>query len=197
MTNDLLVKTTRGRDTYRQFLPFIRLFSAVMRRVPGPLKRRLIEYRYSSDSRWARLVRFVALRSVAEDCGDMVDVHRHCDLLRPDRLRIGSRVSVHPKCYIDATGGISIGNDVSIAHQATILSTTHTWEQPGLPVRDQPVVSRRTVIEDDVWIGAGVRVMAGVRIGTRSIVGAGAVVTTDVPARSIVAGVPARVIREI
>ena len=97
-------------------------------------------------------------------------------------------------CYIDATGGISIGDDVSIAHAVTIMSTNHRFDDPDENIRDQGVVAAPTRIENDVWIGAGARIMAGVTIGSGSVVAAGAIVTKDVPARSVVAGVPARVI---
>ncbi|MEW2461733.1 acyltransferase [Microbacterium sp. K41] len=188
---------TRGRDLYRRALPAIRVLSRLVEALPRGTRRRLIDFRSGSDGKVARLVRFVALRSVAGSCGELVDVHRHCDLLGVEGLRLGSRISIHPKCYLDATGGISIGDDVSIAHHTTILSTTHTWSEEGLAIRDQPLVAAPTRIARDVWIGAGARIMAGVTIGERSIVAAGAVVTRDVAAGSIVAGVPARVIREI
>ncbi|HLS01860.1 MAG TPA: acyltransferase, partial [Beutenbergiaceae bacterium] len=85
--------------------------------------------------------------------------------------------------------------DVSIAHHTSILSSTHTWQDPHVPIRDQPVVNQPTTIADNVWIGAGVRVLGGVTINTGAIVGAGSVVTKDVPANAIVGGIPARVLR--
>lgn len=190
-------KGTRGRDLYRRALPAIRALSRVVSMLPRRLRLRLVDFRSASDGKVARLVRFVALRSVADTCGELVDIHRHCDLLGVDMLSLGSRISIHPKCYIDATGGISIGDDVSIAHHATILSTTHTWVDDAVAIRDQPLKAAPTRIACNVWIGAGARIMAGVSIGERVIVAAGAVVTRDVPPGSIVAGVPARVIREI
>ncbi|GAB2518759.1 hypothetical protein GCM10027267_14350 [Paramicrobacterium agarici] len=98
-------------------------------------------------------------------------------------------------CYLDASGGIEIGSDVSIAHSTTIMSTNHTWLDEKIPIRDQPVSLERTIIENDVWIGAGVRILAGVTIGSGAVVAAGAVVTANVPAHTIVGGVPAKVIK--
>jgi acetyltransferase-like isoleucine patch superfamily enzyme len=67
---------------------------------------------------------------------------------------------------------------------------------PGIPMSHQSLHSKGPIIvEDDVWLGVGVTVLSGVRIGKGSVVGAGAVVTHDVPEGAIVAGVPARVIK--
>ncbi|MFJ6042636.1 acyltransferase [Brachybacterium paraconglomeratum] len=149
----------------------------------------------TSNSLISRAVRYAALRSSAAQCGELVDIRGFCQILAPEGLTLGSRISIHPFCYIDATGGIDIGNDVSIAHGSSILSTNHTWSDGSAPIRDQPVHLNRTVIEDNVWIGAGARIMAGVTIGTGSVIAAGAIVTRDVPAGYLVGGVPARVIR--
>ncbi|MGJ9402129.1 acyltransferase [Arthrobacter sp. KK5.5] len=98
-------------------------------------------------------------------------------------------------CYIDATGGLEIGNDVSIAHSTSILTTNHNWSSVGIPIRDQAVSLAPVSVGNDVWIGAGVRILAGVSIGTGAIIAAGAVVTKDVAPGTIVAGVPASVVK--
>ena len=75
------------------------------------------------------------------------------------------------------------------------MATDHDYTQPGFMIRDAPVKPARVTIGDDVWIGAGARILAGVTIGAHAVVGAGAVVTRDVPTRQVVAGVPARVLK--
>ncbi|WP_272946772.1 acyltransferase [Antricoccus suffuscus] len=109
-------------------------------------------------------------------------------------LEIGNRVSIHPMCYIDASGGVRIGDDVSVAHGVTIMSTEHQFVDISVPIRDQPIEFVPVVINNDVWIGAGAKILAGVSVGHGSVVAAGAVVTRDVPPLMVVAGVPARVL---
>jgi acetyltransferase-like isoleucine patch superfamily enzyme len=98
--------------------------------------------------------------------------------------------------YIDAFGGISIGNDVSIAHGVTILSSNHNYQSQLLPIKDQGMEMRYTKIEDDVWIGAKATVLGGVTICKGTIVAAGAVVTKTFKPNQIIAGIPANVIGE-
>ncbi|AQR72918.1 acyltransferase [Sphingomonas sp. LM7] len=114
-----------------------------------------------------------------------------------DGLELGDNVSINRSCNISCSGGITIGDDVSIAHGVSILTTEHGFDDPDVPIKRQPVSRHPVVIESDVWIGAKATVLAGVRIGKGSIVAAGAVVTKDVPANSIVGGIPARVMKQV
>ncbi|QXP84023.1 DapH/DapD/GlmU-related protein [Methylococcus sp. Mc7] len=81
-----------------------------------------------------------------------------------------------------------------IASHTVITSLTHDTRAT---VYRESLISRPVIIEDNVWIGAGACVLPGVRIGTGSVIGAGSVVTRDVPAGTIVVGVPARAIRSV
>jgi len=76
-----------------------------------------------------------------------------------------------------------------------LIAEDHDSGDPHLPIKAQGVTRQSIVIEDDVWLGAGAVVVAGVTVGRGSVVAAGAVVTRDVPPQSVVAGVPARLVR--
>ena len=102
-------------------------------------------------------------------------------------LSVGDNVSIHDFCYIDAFGEIEVGNNVSIAHNCSLISFNHSWEDLDLPIKYNPVKKAKIIIEDDVWIGCGARIIPGVKIGKRSIVAAGAVVTSHVPCGVIAA----------
>ena len=142
------------------------------------------------------VLRYALLKTIAKSCGDNVSIHPDVYLFSVSQMVFGNNVSIHPMCYIDASGEIDIGNDVSIAHATTILSTTHTFDNLDVPIKDQQIEKRKTVIEDNVWIGAKATILCGNVICSGSVVAAGAVVTHDVSANTIVAGVPARVIGE-
>ncbi len=111
-------------------------------------------------------------------------------------VTIGAHCSVNPLCVLYGTGGLAIGDYVRIAAHTVIVPSMHKFDRLDLPIHEQGSTADGIVIEDDVWIGAGVCVLDGVRIGTGAVVAAGAVVVKDVPPRTIVGGVPARVLRQ-
>lgn len=96
--------------------------------------------------------------------------------------------------YTVLRGRVAMGDGVRIGAHTSILGFNHSME-PGAPVFRQPLTSRGIDIGDDVWIGSHVVVLDGVNVGSHSVIGAGAVVTKDVPAGAIVGGNPARFIR--
>ena len=96
----------------------------------------------------------------------------------------------------DRVGEIRIGNDVRIAPHVMIIAANHKFDDVTRPIAKQGVERKSIVIEDDVWIAGRANIMAGVTVGRGSVVAAGAVVTHDVPPYSVVAGVPARVIKK-
>ncbi len=110
-------------------------------------------------------------------------------------IRLGNDCFVGAYAILNGQGGIEIGDNVLIAGHCHIVAGNHRFEDPDRPINTQGFDSRGIVIEDDVWLGAGVKVLDGVRIGRGSIVSAGAVVTRDVAPYSIMAGVPARFLR--
>jgi acetyltransferase-like isoleucine patch superfamily enzyme len=109
-------------------------------------------------------------------------------------LLIGEETNIQPRCQISAyKGTILIGSGVSIAPNCALYPYDHGI-LPDLPIRKQPVRSRGgIVIGDEAWLGVGVIVLDGVRIGAGAVVGAGSVVMHDVPEGAIAQGVPARV----
>lgn len=141
--------------------------------------------------------RYVLLKHLAKACGKNVSVKQYVILENLQQLELGDNVSIHPFCYLEAAGGIKIGNDVSLAHNTSILSVNHSWSDESTPIKYNAIDYKSVYIENDVWIGCGSRIMAGVTIHNRSIVAAGAVVTKDVDTKTIVGGVPAKLIKTI
>jgi len=112
------------------------------------------------------------------------------------RITIGRRVFIGPYVVIYGHGGVEVGDNSLIAMHSCILSSNHQLSDRALVLRNQPDVLLPTRIGRDCWLGAGVRVLGGVTIGEGCIVGAGSVVTKDLPPFSICVGVPARIIGE-
>jgi acetyltransferase-like isoleucine patch superfamily enzyme len=129
--------------------------------------------------------------------GDRVFVGRFtCLSARDGPLEIGSGTNIGSFCRISAPGRTRIGKEVLIAAYCYIGAANHRFDRSDIPIAEQGMVRSKGVsVEDDVWIGAGVCVLDGVRIGKGAVVGAGAVVTRDVPPATVVVGVPAKPIR--
>lgn len=111
------------------------------------------------------------------------------DVIIGDHTRIGLHNTV--------IGPVTIGNHVNLAQGITVTALNHNFDNVELRIDEQGVSTKPVTIADDVWIGANAVVLPGVSIGSHSVVAAGAVVTKDVPAHSLVAGVPAKIIRKL
>lgn len=111
-------------------------------------------------------------------------------------LEVGDNSNIGPLGYIGCSGFISIGNNVLMGPRVGLYAENHNFSRTDIPMREQGVTRESIRIEDDCWIGADSVILAGVTIGTGSIVAAASVVTKDVPPRSIVGGCPAKLIRQ-
>ena len=108
-------------------------------------------------------------------------------------IHLGHRVFVNSGCRFQDQGGIFIGDDVLIGHNVVLATLNHVLD----PEHRGDLVHNPIRIGRGVWIGSNATVLGGVTIGDDSVVAAGAVVTKDVPARTVVGGVPAKMIRKI
>ena len=111
------------------------------------------------------------------------------DVVIGDHTRIGLHNTV--------IGPVTIGSHVNLAQSITITALNHNFEDKSQRIDDQGVSTDPVIVGDDIWIGANAVILPGVSIGHHSVVAAGAVVTKDVPPHSLVAGVPAKIIKEI
>ncbi|MBK8480813.1 MAG: acyltransferase [Proteobacteria bacterium] len=157
--------------------------------------------------RHGRLFEGAELRSAREssrtpaaslELGDHVFVKRGaCVVAKSARLQVGSHVAIGARATLLATHAeIVIGDYCRLAGDVFVSTANHRFEDPTRPVIQQGFRYQPVVIGRDVWIGQRAIVLPGVHLGDGSIVAAGAVVTRDVPALAVVAGVPARVIKQ-
>ena len=114
---------------------------------------------------------------------------------------IGNRCAIRNNAHITAINSITIGDDLMTGTNVLITDNSHgqsTHEHMSLPFNERPVVSKGPVIiGNKVWLGNNVCVMPGVTIGDGAIIGANSVVTHDVPAYTVAAGIPAKVIKQL
>jgi acetyltransferase-like isoleucine patch superfamily enzyme len=118
-------------------------------------------------------------------------------ILQPERVRIGDNFFAGPLTYLSTPSAIRIGHNVMFGPGVMILGGDHDLLSVGKPMRfaPSPPPAPDVIIEDDVWIGARAIILKGVRIGAGSVIGAGSIVTRDVPSYVVAAGNPCRVLR--
>jgi acetyltransferase-like isoleucine patch superfamily enzyme len=130
--------------------------------------------------------------------GDNVMIGRNTVLSCKDgSLKIGDNTNIAMNCFIQSAKTVTIGKNVLIAAYSYIIGGgNHEAIRTDIPIIAQGQVVKRVVIEDNVWLGASVKVQDGVTIGRDSIIGTGAVVTKSIPEFSVAVGVPAKVIKK-
>ena len=110
-------------------------------------------------------------------------------------VEIGAKTVIGQECTISAYERVRIGEQCVIADRAMFIDFDHGVVEVERPIRQQGIYTREVVVGSNVWIGYGACILRGVRVGDNSIVGTNSVVTRDVPANAVVAGVPARIVR--
>jgi acetyltransferase-like isoleucine patch superfamily enzyme len=131
--------------------------------------------------------------------GDACHVRRGCEIKadRGARLAIGARVHLGPWSTVSALSEVIIGDDCLIAERVSIRDHDHVFRTVGRTYSEQGYQVEPVIIGRNVWLGAGVTLIKGVELGDHCVVAAHAVVTHSFPPASIVAGVPARLIRRL
>jgi maltose O-acetyltransferase len=143
-------------------------------------------------------VRIICIRGMIykfklKKCGWGTTIDKYINFRGLENIEIGEYCTINSFIHVWAgKSGLKIGNRVMIASHTAITTLTHDHSLPD--IRFAPAIDRPIVIGDDVWIGAHAVIMPGITIGKGAVVGAGAVVTNDVPDLAIVVGVPAKII---
>lgn len=141
-----------------------------------------------------RHIRYTLCRRMFRCCGRNVNVEHGAFVNSGRGVEIGDDSGIGVDAYI--IGPVTIGSNVMMGPRCMLIALDHEVGCVEAPMIAQGVrIAKPPIIEDDVWLGANVTVLPGRRIGTGSVVGAGAVVASDIPAHAIAAGNPARVVR--
>jgi acetyltransferase-like isoleucine patch superfamily enzyme len=171
---------------------------------PGPLRRTGIRLAAQlvylgsgslGDDWLGRRLRIALLRLFGARLAPGASFHGGSYFTVPGNLIVGAGSFINRNCYFDLEGRLTLGENVTVGHGTTFVTTEH--EVGGSAHRCGPSIPRSISVGDGAWLGANCTVLPGVRIGPGAVVAAGAVVRSDVPADWLVAGVPARLIRDL
>ena len=146
----------------------------------------------SDHFRPAKALRRFFAKRILTSCGKDTNIEK--DARFTPGIELGDRSGIGIRCEL--TGPIKIGRDVMMGPEVVIYTSGHKFDRTDIPMMDQGFTETEPVtIGNDVWIGRRVIIMPGVTIGDGCILGAGAVVTKDIPPYTVVGGVPAKVIK--
>lgn len=180
-----------GRDIFKLVKPIISGVSALFAILP----------RFLFTLTWPLLelmpwklgiaMRYLWAKRLAKSCGENVVFETGVRVTFWEKLEIGSNVAIFETCYLDAKGGIKIGDNVSIAHQSSLISFDFDITDPSVPMKFAPMRMKPIDIGNDCMIFSGVRVFAGAKLSPRTIIAANAVVRGGDYKPGIYAGMPA------
>ncbi|WP_293943121.1 MULTISPECIES: acyltransferase [unclassified Sphingobacterium] len=187
----------QGRKIFKYVKPLLNTCSAILRFFPAFVNYFLWDLFSNFGGKLFCGLRFILAKAICKNVGDNVYFGKYVILKNAKHISIGNNVSIHDYCYIEGAGELNIGDNVSIAHNCSILTSNHTWANVDIPIKYNKEVFEKVIIENDVWVGCGVRILAGVLIKRRSIIAAGCVVNRDVESHTIVGGVPNKFLKKI
>lgn len=143
--------------------------------------------------KWPRKVRRALVKPLFCHTGAKVNIERGANFGTGADISIGDYSGIGVSASV--RGPLIIGDNVMMGPDVVVITSSHNFDRTDIPMRLQGSTSKPVLIGDDVWIGQRVMIMPGVNIGNGAIIGAGAVVTKDVPPYTIVGGAPAKVIK--
>ncbi len=142
------------------------------------------------------ILRGIAVKIFFKKSEGFVWIQPRVIIVHSERISVGKNFGINSGTYINAVGGIEIGNYVLLGNNVTISSGMHPIEGSHPTVFERQTIPKKIIIEDDVWIGAGAVIMPGVKLAKGTIVGANSTVTKDTQEYSVVVGSPAIMIRK-
>lgn len=185
-----------GREIFNRYGKLIDVICKCAKFLPR-FMRVWFYYNITGRGNTGYFVRYVMLRSLIKKCGKNVRIEPYVYVNNYEDLSIGDNTSINAFSYIIASGGVDIGSNVSIAHNCSIVSETHNWQDKDVPISYNEITPTPVKIANDVWIGCGVRIIGPCTIPSRTILAAGAVVKGNLEPNKIYGGVPAKMIKDI
>jgi acetyltransferase-like isoleucine patch superfamily enzyme len=142
-------------------------------------------------------VKLASKRGCPIHLGDHVSLEKGVVLSTSEKgkIKIGNDVYVGEYSILTSNEEIEIGDHVLISPHNDVVDFNHLYENPDVPIGQQGIRAKKITIQDDAWIGSGCKILMGVTIGKGAVIGAGSIVTKDVPSYHVVVGNPAQTIK--
>jgi acetyltransferase-like isoleucine patch superfamily enzyme len=144
--------------------------------------------KYLAHFRWRKEGSIAIGQRLMVESGVVIDA-------QSGHIEIGDHVSLNDHAVLLGHGDITVGNDVRIAAGVVVASFEHNYDDASTPIRSQGITKKPVVIEDDVWIGAGAKILGGSRIARGCVIGAGAVLKGTTVPFGVYVGNPARLLK--
>jgi maltose O-acetyltransferase len=142
------------------------------------------------------IFRAILVKVFFKKCKGFSWIQPRVTIVHSQRLKVGTNFVINSGTYINAVGKIEIGSYVIIGNNVTISSGKHPIEGSHPPIVSRQTIPQKIIIEDDVWIGAGVVIMPGIKLSKGTVVGANSIVTKDTNEYDIVVGSPATFLKK-
>ncbi|MFZ2889940.1 acyltransferase [Sulfuricurvum sp.] len=186
----------KGEKAFRIAKPMLLAMSGVLYLFPRFLLKELFEWTRGIPGYLGVAVRYPFLIRLFGSVGDNIAVMHNVTFAGDvSTASFGSHISLWSNTWIDCDG-LKMGSHVMLSHNSSIISAAHVYDIEGVMMRDA-VLPGPVIIGDNVWIGAGARIIGPVVIGSNVIIAANALVTKDIEDNCVVSGVPAKIIKRI
>lgn len=180
-----------GRSLFQKIKPIINAISLIFSVLPRFLFTLTWPLLEPFPWKLGIFLRYLWIKRLAKSCGENVLFETGVRVTHWDQIEFGDNVAIFETCYLDGKGGIKIGDNVSIAHQASLISFDFDISNPDTLLKYSPQIKKPIVIGSDVMIFSGVRVFAGANIADRTVIAANAVVREGTYESGVYAGLPA------
>lgn len=186
-----------GRSFYNKYSVIIEVLVKIFSFLPSPVLRYAYCFFKILEGPFGLLGRYLIVRNLCASCGRIVMIGPRVTIKSFEGLSIGERVNVHEGVYIDAVGGVSIGDDSSVGHGSSILSFEHQWDDLSVAMKYNPLRTAPVKIGNNVIVSCGSRVLSGASLGDRTFIAAGCVVTSGEYCSALYGGVPAKKLKAL